>query len=268
MADVATVEELGKSISNCRFRVREFNNKIKDAQLGHIYDDVPCKDCEKSILKEASELNKECGRLIEHYNKDEISPSQISEVCCVNCSKEDIDNASQDNTFIKKVMSRTRKRIRQNNDHLDDLNYKDGDGRPCKKCRERILRECQGLVEELQRAKYQFQESDMKNKCPCDYGIECEDMHVELRDGTKRRSNVKQHQHDCGYHSVSSDKLRREPTESMDDNRTASADTTQPKHLNTDTHTEAPSCSYNKADLKGQCVTLEVSMDDSNTTDA
>lgn len=40
MADVAIVEELGKSISNCRFRVREFNNKIKDAQLGHIYDDV------------------------------------------------------------------------------------------------------------------------------------------------------------------------------------------------------------------------------------
>lgn len=69
----------------------EFNNKIKDAQLGHIYDDVPCKDCEKSILKEASELNKECGRLIEHYNKDEISPSQISEVCCVNCSKGKFD---------------------------------------------------------------------------------------------------------------------------------------------------------------------------------
>lgn len=81
---------------------------------------------------------------------------------------EDIDNVSQDNTCIKMVMSKTRKRIRQYNDHLDDLNYKDGDGRPCKKCKERILRECQGLVEELQRAKNQFQESNMKNKCPCD----------------------------------------------------------------------------------------------------
>lgn len=79
---------------------------------------------------------------------------------------EDTDNASQDNTCIKKVMSKTRKRIRQYNDHLDDLNYKNGDGRPCKKCKERILRECQGLVEELQRAKNQFQESNMKNKCP------------------------------------------------------------------------------------------------------
>lgn len=66
---------------------------------------------------------------------------------------EDIDNVSQDNTCIKMVMSKTRKRIRQYNDHLDDLNYKDGDGRPCKKCKERILRECQGLVEELQRTK-------------------------------------------------------------------------------------------------------------------
>lgn len=78
---------------------------------------------------------------------------------------EDIDNASKDNTCIKKVMSRTRKRIRQYNDHLDDLNYKDGDGRPCKKCRERILREC--LVEELQRANDQFQKSNMKDKCDC-----------------------------------------------------------------------------------------------------
>ncbi|XP_034337885.2 uncharacterized protein [Magallana gigas] len=269
MADVEIAEEPGNSISNCRFRVREFNNKIKDAELGHIYDDVPCKDCEKSILKEANELNKECGRLIEHYYKDEISPSQSSKVYCDTCwSKEDTDNASQDNTCIKKVMSKTRKRIRQYNDHLDDLNYKDGDGRPCKTCRERILRECQGLVEELQRANNQFQESNMKNKCPCDYSIECEVMHVELRGGKKGRSNVKQHQHDCGYHSVSSDILRREPTESMDDNQTASADTTQPKHLNMDTHTVAPSCSYDKADLKGQCVTLEVSMDDSNTTDA
>lgn len=85
MADVEIAEEPGNSISNCRFRVREFNNKIKDAELGHIYDDVPCKDCEKSILKEANELNKECGRLIEHYYKDEISPSQSSKVCCDTC---------------------------------------------------------------------------------------------------------------------------------------------------------------------------------------
>lgn len=91
MADVKIVQEPGKSISNCRFRVREFNNKIKDAQLGHIYDDVPCKDCEKSILEEASELNKECGRLIDHYNKDEISPTQISKVCFVTCSKGKFD---------------------------------------------------------------------------------------------------------------------------------------------------------------------------------
>lgn len=79
---------------------------------------------------------------------------------------------------------------------------------------------------------------------------------------------MKQHQHDCGYHSVSSDILRREPTESLDDNQRAYADTTQPKHLNTDTHTVAPSSSFDIADLKGQCVTLEVSMDDSNATDA
>lgn len=87
MADVKTVDKPRESISNCRVRIREFNNKIKDAQLGHIYDDVPCKDCKKSILKEACELNKECGRLIEHYYKDEISPSQISKVCCDTSSK-------------------------------------------------------------------------------------------------------------------------------------------------------------------------------------
>lgn len=107
MAGVELAEDTGKSISNCRFRVREFNNKIKDAQLGHIYDDVPCKDCEKSILKEACELNKECGRLIEHYYKDEISPSQISKVCCDTSSKGKIsriwiwklNNCIKENTF-------------------------------------------------------------------------------------------------------------------------------------------------------------------------
>lgn len=85
---------------------------------------------------------------------------------------EDIGYASHDNTCIKEVMSRTRKRIRQYNDHLDDLGLKDADGRPCKKCKESILRECQALVKELQRAKDQFQESSMKNKFPCD----CKDI--------------------------------------------------------------------------------------------
>lgn len=69
-------------------------------------------------------------------------------------------------------MSRTRKRIRQYNDHLDDLGLKDADGRPCRKCKESTLRECQALVKELQRAKDQFQESSMKNKFPCD----CKDI--------------------------------------------------------------------------------------------
>lgn len=266
MADVKTVDKPRESISNCRVRVREFNNKIKDAQLGSIYDDVPCKDCEKTILKEASELNDECGRLINHYNKDEVSPSQITKVCCITCSKEDIGNASHDNTCIKEVMSRTRKRIRQYNDHLDDLGLKDADGRPCRKCKESTLRECQALVKELQKAKDQFQESSMKNKFPCDYGFEC--ANVAMRNGAKGRSKMKQSQHDSGYHSVNSEILGKEPTESMDDNQTASPDTTHLKDLKTDTHTEPPSSSCDKADVKGPCVTLDVSMADSNTTDA
>lgn len=63
-------------------------------------------------------------------------------------------------------MSRTRKRIRQYNDHLDDLGLKDADGRPCRKCKESTLRECQALVKELQRAKDQFQESSIKLLSP------------------------------------------------------------------------------------------------------
>lgn len=264
MADVKTVDEPKESISSCRVRVREFNNKIKDAQLGSIYDDVPCKDCEKTILKEARELNDECGRLIDHYYKDEMSPSQIAKVCCVTSSKEDIGNASHDNTCIKEVMSRTRKRIRQYNDNLDDLGLKDADGGPCKKCKESTVRECQALVKELQRAKDQFQESSMKNKFPCDYGFEC--ANVAMRNGAKGRSKMKQSQHDSGYHSVNSEILGKEPTESMDGNQTASADTTYPKDLNIDTHTEAPSSSCYKGDVKGPCVTLDVSIDDN--TDA
>uniref|UniRef100_A0A8W8HYA2 Uncharacterized protein n=1 Tax=Magallana gigas TaxID=29159 RepID=A0A8W8HYA2_MAGGI len=196
--------------------------------------------------------------------EDEVSPSQITKVCCITCSKEDIGNASHNNTCIKEVMSRTRKRIRQYNDHLDDLGLKDADGRPCRKCKESTLRECQALVKELQRAKDQFQESSMKNKFPCDYGFEC--ANVAMRNGAKGRSKMKQSQHDSGYHSVNSEILGKEPKESMDDNQTASADTTHPKDLNIDTHTEPPSSSCDKADVKGPCVTLDVSIDDN--TDA
>lgn len=91
MADVKTFEELRKSIPNCRLRVRKFNNEIKDAQLDGVYKDVPCKDCRKPILDEASELQKECDRLKDHYRKDEMSPSQIAKVCCVTCSKGKFD---------------------------------------------------------------------------------------------------------------------------------------------------------------------------------
>lgn len=90
MADVKTAEESRKSIPNCRVKVRNFNNKIKDAQLDDNYKDVPCKDCRKSILDEASELQKECGRLKNHTRKDEVSPS-IAKVCCNTCSKGKFD---------------------------------------------------------------------------------------------------------------------------------------------------------------------------------
>lgn len=91
MAEVKKFEDPRESIYNCRLRVRKFNNKIKDAQLDDIPGDVPCKYCEESILIEASELYKECGWLIEHYNRDEISPSQISKDCCDTCSKGKFD---------------------------------------------------------------------------------------------------------------------------------------------------------------------------------
>lgn len=87
MADVKSVEEPSESIFNCRLTVRTFNNKIKDAALDEIYKDVPCNQCRKLILDEASELLKECGRLIDHYSKDAIPPPQIAKVCCVTCSK-------------------------------------------------------------------------------------------------------------------------------------------------------------------------------------
>nr|XP_034324909.1 uncharacterized protein LOC105325914 isoform X3 [Crassostrea gigas] len=275
MADVKTVEELRKSIPNCRLRVRKFNNRIKDAQLDDFYKDVPCKDCRKLILDEASEVQKECDQLKDHYRKDEIPPSQIAKVCCVTCSKDDKKDTpqdNQDNTCIKEAMSKTRKIIRDYNDNLDDLTYKNGDGRPCERYRDSLLKECQGLIEELKRAKDQLQESRMKDIYPCDYAIGCAHMHVEMRDGAKgkcnKRSEKKLLKQDSGYRSVNSEILEREPTESMDDNQTASADTTHLKDLKIDTHTEAPSSSCYKADVKGPCVTLDVSMDESSTTDA
>lgn len=271
MADVKTFEELRKSIPKCRLRVRKFNNEIKDAQLDGVYKDVPCKDCRKPILDEASELQKECDRLKDHYRKDEMSPSQIAKVCCVTCSKDDKKDTpqdNQDNNCIKEAMSKTRKIIRDYNDILDDLTYKNGDGRPCERCRGSFLKECQGLVEELNRSKHQLQESHMKDIYPCDYAIGCAHMHVEMRDGAKGRSEKKLLKQDSGYRSVNSEILEREPTESMDDNQTASADTTHLKDLKIDTHTEAPSSSCYKADVKGPCVTLDVSMDESNTNEA
>lgn len=188
MADVKTFEELRKSIPNCRLRVRKFNNEIKDAQLDGVYKDVPCKDCRKPILDEASELQKECDRLKDHYRKDEMSPSQIAKVCCVTCSKDDKKDTpqdNQDNNCIKEAMSKTRKIIRDYNDNLDDLTYKNGDGRPCERYGDSLLKECQGLIEELKRAKDQLQESRMKDIYPCDYAIGCAHMHVEMRDGAK-----------------------------------------------------------------------------------
>lgn len=274
MADVKSVEEPSESIFNCRLTVRTFNNKITDAALDEIYRDVPCNQCRKLILDEVSELLKECGRLIDQYSKDAIPPSQIAKVCCVTCSKDDQQKCHQDNkdhTRIKEVMSETRKIIRDHNDRLDDILSKNGDERPCERCRESLLKECQKLVAELEKATNQFQKSTLEDKYtrPCDYVIKCKDE-VARKDGARGRSNVKQHQHDSGFHSVNSEILRREATESMDDNQTASADTTQPKHLNTEAHTEGHtcSCSSDKADVKELCVTLEVSMDNSNTTDA
>lgn len=230
MADVKTAEGPRESIPNCRLRVRNFNNKIKDAQLDDNYKDVPCKDCRKPILEEASELQNECGRLKDHYRKDEMSPSQIAKVCCDTCSKDDKKDTPQDNKdniCIKEAMSGTRKIIRDHNDNLDDLRLasKNGDGRLCERCRESLLKECQGLVDELKRTKDQLQENNMKDKClyPCYYGIGCAHMNVEMRDGAKGRSKIKQRQQDSGYHSVNSEILGKEPTESMDDNQTASA---------------------------------------------
>lgn len=78
-------------------------------------------------------------------------------------------------------MQRTRKRIHQYNDHLGDLIYMNRDGRPCKKCRERIRRECQGLIFELQRAEDQLKESKMIYKIPCD----CKDISRNIK--TKKK---------------------------------------------------------------------------------
>lgn len=86
--------------------------------------------------------------------------------------KKDTPQDNQDNTCIKEAMSKTRKIIRDYNDNLDDLTYKNGDGRPCERNRDCLLKECQGLIEELKRAKDQLQESRMKDIYPCD----CKDI--------------------------------------------------------------------------------------------
>lgn len=77
---------------------------------------------------------------------------------------------NQDHTLIKEAMSETRKVIRDHNDRLDDLPGKNGDGRPCERCRESLLKECKRLVAELERANDQFQKSTMEDKYmrPCD----------------------------------------------------------------------------------------------------
>lgn len=87
---------------------------------------------------------------------------------------DDKKDTPQDNTSIKEVMSGTRKILRDHNDHLDDLVFKNEDGRPCERCMESLLKECQGLVEELERTKDQFQENNMKDKCP--YPCYCKDI--------------------------------------------------------------------------------------------
>lgn len=82
MTEFYTIQGVGKSFFECRVLVRRFNNKIKDAQLGRIYKDVPCRVCEDQILNEARELQKECDRFIKHYKKHEIYISLIAKGCC------------------------------------------------------------------------------------------------------------------------------------------------------------------------------------------
>lgn len=260
MTEIYTIQGVGKSFSECRVLVRKFNNNLKDAQLGRIYKDVPCRVCEDQILNEARELHKECDRFIKHYKKHGFFLSIIAKDCCRTLSNENNDTIYQDSTCIKEVMSRTRKFLRDYNDHLDDLNYTNDDGKPCKKCRESLLQECQGLAEELNRINDQFQGSSIKDKYPCDYAIACGDL--AMRDGTRGRSNTKQPPPDSGFLSVSSEVLRRAATESQDYSQVPSADPDK------DVQTEMPSSSCEKADIKGPCITLEGSMDDSNNTDA
>lgn len=270
MAEHYTIQGVGKSFSKCRVHVRTFNNTIKDAQLGRIYKDVPCRVCEDQILNEGNGLHKECDRFIKHYKKHGIL-SLIAMGCCHARSNENNDIIHQDSKeCIKEIMSTMRKFLRDYNDYLDDLNYKNEDGRPCEKCRESLVQECQGLTDELNKMNDQFQESSMKDKYPCDYAIACGDL--AMRDGTrgknKDRSNTKQQQPDSGFLSGGSEILGRAATESQDYSQAPSADIIFPNDPEKDVQTEMPSSSCNKADIEGPCVTLEGSMDDSNTKNA
>lgn len=260
-----TVGWLRKGISHCRVFLRKYNNDLKDAMLDSTHKDVS-ESCEDQIhvLNEARELHNECDRFIKHYKKNRIAFSQIPKWCCPTPSNENIDPIDQDSTCIKEVMSKTRKFLREYNDHLDDLTFKNEDGRPCEKCKESLLQECQGLTEELKRLNDQFQD-----KCSC----QCACGHVTMRAGArgkyKDRSSTKQHQLDSGIQSVNSEILRREAIESQDNSQAPSADTTFLKDQDKHDHTEAPSSSFDNGDPKcqGPCVTLDVSMDASNTTD-
>lgn len=81
MAERYTIQGVGKSFSKCRVHERTFNNTIKDAQLGRIYKDVPCRVCEDQILNEANELSKECDRFIKHYKKHQESSMRDKYPC-------------------------------------------------------------------------------------------------------------------------------------------------------------------------------------------
>lgn len=81
MAERYTIQGVGKSVSKCREHVRTSNNTIKDAHLGCIYKDVPCKACEDQILNEAKELQKECDRFIKHYKKHQESSMRDKYPC-------------------------------------------------------------------------------------------------------------------------------------------------------------------------------------------
>lgn len=175
---------------------------------------------------------------------------------------------------VGKSFSKCRVHVRTFNNTIKDVQlgriYEDV---PCRVCKDQILNEANELSKECDRFIKHYkkhQESSMRDKYPCDYAIACGDL--AMRDGTrgknKDRSNTKQHQPDSGFLSGGSEILGRAATESQDYSQAPSADIIFPNDPDKDVQTEMPSSSCNKADIEGPCVTLEGSMDDSNTKNA